>query len=32
LRVRGPQAAAMAALRAHIDATLSELLAAPAER
>jgi len=29
LRVCGPQAVAMAALRAHIDATLSELLAAP---
>ena len=32
LRVCGPEAAAMAALRAHIDATLTELLAAPAAR
>lgn len=32
LCVCGPEAAAMAALRAHIDATLTELLAAPAAR
>jgi hypothetical protein len=32
LRVCGPEAGAMAALRARIDATLAELLAAPAAR